>query len=82
MKTKLLFSAFVIGAALTACEKYDDTAIINCLEGHEQSINDLGRRVSKLEELCSQLNTEISSLRTIVNAVQARELLERVYASV
>jgi len=75
MKTKLLFSAFVIGAALTACEKYDDTAIINCLEGHEQSINDLGRRVSKLEELCSQLNIEISSLKTIVNAVQARDYI-------
>lgn len=75
MKLKLLFSAFVIGIALTACEKYDDRPILNLLEEHDQSINDLGRRVSKLEELCSQLNTEINSLKTIVNAVQARDYI-------
>ena len=75
MKLKLFFSAFVIGAALTACEKYDDSSILNRLDGHDKSISDLDRRVSQLEELCSRLNGEIGSLQTIVNAVQARDYI-------
>lgn len=75
MKTKLLFSAFVIGVALTACEKYDDSIIFERLVQNDRKIKDLDDRVTKLEELCSQLNIEISSLRTIVNAVQARDYI-------
>lgn len=44
---------------------YDDAA----LQGR---VDDLESRVAKLEELCSQMNTNISSLQTIVAAIQNR----------
>mgnify|MGYP005791075461 FL=1 len=45
---------------------YDDAA----LQGR---VDDLESRVAKLEELCSQMNTNISSLQTIVAAIQNSE---------
>lgn len=75
MKLKLFFSALVIGAALTACEKYDDSSILNRLDGHDKSISSLDDRVAQLEALCSQLNTEISTLNGLVKALQARDYI-------
>ena len=48
--------------AFTSC-KYDDDYIWNSVHGLEN-------RVAKLEELCKQMNTNISSLQTIVTALQ------------
>lgn len=48
--------------ALTSC-KYDDDDLWNSVHGLEN-------RVAKLEELCKQMNTNISSLQTIVTALQ------------
>ncbi|WP_368216441.1 PL29 family lyase N-terminal domain-containing protein [Alistipes shahii] len=48
--------------AFTSC-KYDDDDIWNSVHGLEN-------RVAKLEELCKQMNTNISSLQTIVTALQ------------
>lgn len=45
-----------------SCSKYDDSTLTN-------RINDLEGRVEKLEELCRQMNTNISSLKSLVDAV-------------
>ena len=52
------------GLLLFGCgDKYDDSALRN-------DLNDLENRVAKLEELCKQMNTNISSLQKIVEALQ------------
>ena len=62
MKKLLTFAALFAVVALTSC-KYDDDDIWNSVHGLEN-------RVAKLEELCKQMNTNISSLQTIVTALQ------------
>ena len=52
-------------------DDYDDTAIRN-------EITDLANRVAKLEQLCQQMNTNISSLQTIVNALQKNDYITAV----
>ena len=62
MKKLLAFAALFAMVALTSC-KYDDDDLWNSVHGLEN-------RVAKLEELCKQMNTNISSLQTIVTALQ------------
>ena len=62
MKKLLAFTALFAVVALTSC-KYDDDDLWNSVHGLEN-------RVAKLEELCKQMNTNISSLQTIVTALQ------------
>ena len=62
MKKLLAFAALFAVVALTSC-KYDDDDLWNSVYGLEN-------RVAKLEELCKQMNTNISSLQTIVTALQ------------
>lgn len=52
----------VIAGGLTSC-KYDDSELWNEVRDHES-------RIAQLEELCNQMNTNISSLQTIVSALQ------------
>lgn len=42
------------------------------------SFNGLENRVAKLEELCKQMNTNISSLQEIVKALKERESITNV----
>ena len=61
---KKLLSLVFCGLLLFGCsDKYDDSALRN-------DLNDLENRVTKLEELCKQMNTNISSLQKIVDALQ------------
>ena len=61
---KKLLSLLMCGLLLFGCsDKYDDSALRN-------DLNDLENRVAKLEELCKQMNTNISSLQKIVVALQ------------
>lgn len=61
---KKLLSLVFCGLLLFGCsDKYDDSALRN-------DLNDLENRVAKLEELCTQMNTNISSLQKIVDALQ------------
>lgn len=61
---KKLLSLVFCGLLLFGCsDKYDDSALRN-------DMNDLENRVTKLEELCTQMNTNISSLQKIVDALQ------------
>ena len=62
MKKLLAYAALFAVVALTSC-KYDDDDLWNNVHGLEN-------RVAKLEELCKQMNTNISSLQTIVTALQ------------
>jgi tetrahydromethanopterin S-methyltransferase subunit B len=71
---KKLWSMLAILAALfiVSCgDDYDDTAIKN-------QINDLENRVANLEQLCQQMNTNISSMQTILNALQERDYITSV----
>ena len=60
---KLLPLLMCVLLLLGCSDKYDDSALRN-------DLNDLENRVAKLEELCKQMNTNISSLQTIVTALQ------------
>ena len=69
---KKLLSLLVCGLLLFGCsDKYDDSALRN-------DLNDLENRVAKLEELCKQMNTNISSLQTIVTALQSNDYITSV----
>lgn len=60
-----LFFMFAIVATLFAvgCQKYNDKPLKN-------RVVELENRVTTLEELCKKMNTNISSLQTIVGALQ------------
>lgn len=65
-----ILSFFVTLLALTfcytACTKYDDSDLYS-------KYNSLDSRVSKLEAMCQDLNRDIASLRTIVNALEQND---------
>ena len=63
MKRILFLTTMVVALLFGGCEKYDDSALTN-------RIDNLEERVKTLEELCRQMNTNISSLQTIVTALQ------------
>ena len=52
--------------AVGCSENYDDSELTN-------RVDNLESRVTKLEELCKQMNTNISSLQTLVNAIQQND---------
>ena len=59
---KLIFALFaVLAVCVSSCSKYDDSDLWN-------SVNDLDKRVKTLEELCKQMNTNVTSIQTIINA--------------
>ncbi|WP_418450117.1 PL29 family lyase N-terminal domain-containing protein [Alistipes sp.] len=69
---KKLLSLLICALLLFGCSKsYDDSALRNDLD-------DLANRVAKLEELCKQINTNISSLQTIVTALQNSDYITSV----
>ena len=69
---KKLFSLMVCALMLFSCsEEYDDSGLRN-------DLNDLENRVEKLEELCKQMNTNISSLQTLVTALHKQVTITKV----
>lgn len=60
---KLKFSYLLCMILLISCSKYDDSAV-------KDDIRNLQDRVTKLETLCNVTNTNLSSLQTIVDALQ------------
>ena len=64
----LLISCLLL---FSSCSDYDDVALWN------KSI-DVDARLSALEELCNQMNTNISSLQTIINALQDNDYVKSV----
>lgn len=64
--------AFTAVLFATGCsEAYDDSALIGRVDGLEN-------RVEKLEQQCNQMNTNIASLQTIVNALQKNVTISNV----
>ena len=61
-KLKWLLCSFGVTLAIGCSDSYDDSA----LNGR---VNNLEQRVSALEELCRQLNTNITSVQTLVNVM-------------
>nr|WP_302784546.1 leucine-rich repeat protein [Alistipes shahii] len=68
---KLLLLLMCVLLLLGCSDKYDDSALRN-------DLNDLENRVAKLEDLCKQMNTNISSLQKIVEALQDNLLISKV----
>lgn len=62
MKRLSIFLALVVAMVVSSC-RYDDTAVWDKLQDHEG-------RIAKLEELCRQMNTNITALQTLVDALQ------------
>lgn len=65
---KLLCFLFAVSVLSGCGEDYDDSALTG-------RVDDLENRVSKLEELCKQMNTTISSLQALVNALQDNDYI-------
>lgn len=59
------------GLMLTVSSCYDDSKVWETLRDHEA-------RIAKLEALCSQYNTTIASLQTIVQALQQNNYIKTV----
>jgi len=51
--------------------KYDDSTLT-------EQVNNLDNRVQKLEELCTEMNTNIDALQTIVNALEDKDYITSV----
>lgn len=56
---------------VASCSEFDDSLIQEKLNNHEE-------RISMLETLCKQMNTNISSLQTIVSALQNNDYVTNV----
>ena len=65
---KILCFLFTVSILSGCGDDYDDSALTGRVE-------DLENRVAKLEELCKQMNTNISSLQALVNALQDNDYI-------
>lgn len=68
---KYVFLLFVVGTIITSCEKYNDAPLWEKIQEHE-------KRIASLEQLCSQMNSNISSLKTIVDALENNDYVKSV----
>lgn len=71
MKRLFFYLLAVFATLVVGCEKFDDSALwdkINSLEG----------RIAALEQLCSQMNTNITSLQTVVSALQNNDYVTNI----
>lgn len=71
MKRLFTFVAVVALLLVSSCCKYDDSELTN-------RIDNLESRIEQLEELCKQMNINISSLQSIVNALQNNDYVTSV----
>lgn len=65
----LILTATIVAIS---CNKFDDSAIWDKLREHE-------RRIVQLEELCKQINEEISTLKNIVTALETCDYIVNAY---
>lgn len=76
MIKKVLFPLiFVVAIFFVAgcSDEYDDSALVNRVDGLED-------RVARLEQMCNQMNTNITSLQSIVAALQNNDYITGVTA--
>ena len=73
MKRLFTLCAIVVAVVVSSCSKFDDTDIWDKLNDHES-------RITALEELCKQMNTNIDALQTIVEALEKNDYITNVSA--
>jgi hypothetical protein len=79
MKRFLLSLAVMASLVLTSCsDPFDDSSIWEKLDEYGETLKDHEQRISELEELCKQMNTNISSLQAIVAALQNNDYVTAV----
>ena len=71
MRTYLFLVLCVAGILSSCSKKYDDSALWG-------KVDELEFRIAMLEELCRQMNTNISSLQSLVNALQDNDCITEV----
>ncbi len=71
MKKLLTLFAISLAVVLSSCSTFDDEAIWNKLDDHES-------RISRLEEMCREMNSNIDALQTIVTALQTNDYVTSV----
>ena len=69
---KILLFILTATIVATSCNEFDDTAIWDKLREHE-------RRIAQLEELCKQINEDISTLQNLVTALEASDYIVEAY---
>ena len=77
MKRFLLSVVLATSLAFSSCQ-FDDSGIWDKFSKIEESIRDHEQRISALEELCKQMNTNIEALQTIVSALEKRDYVTNV----
>ena len=77
MKRLLLSVILATLLVFTSCQ-FDDSDIWDTLNEYGESIRDHEQRISALEELCKQMNTNIEALQTIVSALEKRDYVTNV----
>ena len=77
MKKILLSVVIATTLVLTSCQ-FDDSALWSKLDEYGQSIRDHEQRISALEELCKQMNTNIEALQTLVDALEKRDYITNI----
>ena len=70
--------AFVLCAGLMVTGCYDDSALLGQIGKHDEQLKDHESRLKELERLTAQQNTNISSLQTIVTALQDKDYVTNV----
>ena len=70
MKKLIYTLCAILTLGVSSC-KYDDSDLWN-------SVNDLDKRVTKLEEICNQLNANVNALQTIVNSMDGGDYITNV----
>lgn len=68
---QILYLLFAVSTLWSCNSDYNDSALTG-------RVDDLENRVAKLEELCKQMNTNISSLQTLVDALQNKDYITSV----
>ena len=76
MKTKFLALITLIGIGLSSC--YDDSLLLDRMDNYDQQLADYASRLAALEILCGQMNTNITSLQSIITAVQSQDYITSV----
>lgn len=63
---KIILLLTIASAVFSGCDKYDDSSI-------KSDINDLKQRVAALEQQCKMMNENITSIQSILSAVQKQD---------
>ena len=70
MRKLFAFAAFVVALVVSSCS-YDDTPVWDKLNDHEE-------RITALEELCREMNSDIEALQDLVEALEKNDYITEV----